>query len=74
MTETEVRDLAARINAAHASADPVTAHEQGFEPGSEPVVYVHVGDRLLLTLRRDDFLDALYVGATDSGPAFGDAA
>jgi hypothetical protein len=62
----EVQQLAERIRRAHADdLSPVTAATEYGTPGTEPIVVVYVGGVSIVELRRDDFLDALYVAGCD---------
>jgi hypothetical protein len=61
----EVEAFAAEIRTAHEDLGPITAETEYGPPGSEPIVIVKCGGILLLELRRDDFLDAMYAAGCD---------
>ena len=64
----EVRELLERVRRAEYVDDlaPVTIATEYSEPGTEPLVMVFVGGLEIVALRRDDFLDAMYVAGCDA--------
>jgi len=60
-----IEAFAAEIRAAHDDLGAITAETEYGPPGTEPIVIVKCGGVMLLELRRDDFLDAMYIAGYD---------
>jgi hypothetical protein len=60
-----IEAFAAEIRAAHEDLGPITAETEYGPVGTEPLVIVNCGGVMLLELRRDDFLDAMYTAGCD---------